>query len=144
MSTGLKNKIPDDKFFGHKGQEKAGKNLCKIKTGATKEIKWLRKLREKVLPKRNKRQKDKVDWEEPKNLLYARNPSKGKRREQKRKQPDSKLNPSYQRHPRKKANSKDLTGNWRKNKVNGSLLPTKDLKSTGEQDSSPCDRLPRD
>ena len=66
MSTGLKNKIPDDKFFGHKGQEKAGKNLCKIKTGATKEIKWLRKLRQKVLPKRNKRQKDKVDWEEPK------------------------------------------------------------------------------
>ena len=85
MSTGLKNKIPDDKFFGHKGQEKAGKNLCKIKTGATKEIKWLRKLREKVLPKRNKRQKDKVDWEEPKNLLYARNPSKGKKEGAKKK-----------------------------------------------------------
>ena len=57
-----KNKIPDDQFL----DLKARKNLCKIKTGATKEIKWLRKLREKVLPKRNKRQKDKVDWEEPK------------------------------------------------------------------------------
>ena len=80
------------------------------------------------------------------NLLKAKNffPLQGKGGRQKGKQPDSKLNPSYQRHPRKKANSRDLTGNWRKNKVNGSLLLTKDLKSTGEQESSPCDRLPGD
>ena len=44
-----KNKIPDDQFLDLKAKKRLG-NLCKNKTGATKEIKWLRKLREKYFP----------------------------------------------------------------------------------------------
>ena len=141
VSTGLKTKFQMTNFLDLKAKKRLG-NHCKNKTGATKEIKWLRKLREKF-SLRETSGKEKVDWEEPKPFI-GKNPSKEKGGRQKRKQPDSKLNPSYQRHPRKKANSIDLTGNWRKNKVSGSLLLTKDLKSTGEQESSPYDRLPGD
>ena len=54
-----KTKFQMTNFLDLKAKKRLGKNLCKIKTGATKEIKWLRKLRENIFPKRNKRQRKK-------------------------------------------------------------------------------------
>ena len=85
MSTGLKNKIPDDKFFGHKGQEKAGKNLCKVKTGATKEIKWLRKLRERFSLRETSGKRIKWTGRNHKTFCRQKIPPKDKGGRQKRK-----------------------------------------------------------
>ena len=71
-----KNKIPDDQFLDLKAKKRLG-NLCKNKTGATKEIKWLRKLREKYFP--SEKQAAKKRWTgRNQNLLKAKIPSKEK------------------------------------------------------------------
>ena len=107
-----------------------------------------KKTQGKVLPKRNKRQRIKWTGRNHKPFVGKKSLQRKKEGDKRGKQPDSKLNPSYQHHPREKANSRYLTGNWSKgNKNSGSLLPTKDLKQstegTGEQNFSPCDKLPK-
>ena len=78
-----KNKIPDDQFLDLKAKKRLG-NLCKNKTGATKEIKRLRKLREKKFPP--EKQAAKKRWTgRNQNLLKAKISLQGKGGRQKRK-----------------------------------------------------------
>ena len=70
-------------FLDLKAKKRLG-NLCKNKTGATKEIKRLRKLREKTFSPRETSGQEKVDWEEPK-PFKGKNSLQGKGGRQKRK-----------------------------------------------------------
>ena len=72
------------KFWTERPRKEAGKPFVKFKPEPQRKSNGQRTLGEKVLPKGNKRQKNKVDWVEPKPFV-GKNPSKGQRRETKKK-----------------------------------------------------------